>query len=94
MAERKATEQEQFMKKKLYDVVFTLDPKYLDEKVEQAALVGEFLFYRSNLKGNTDEEGICLLYTSPCSVQVRCSLCAGGCRMEVLPFTIMFLLMR
>lgn len=58
MAERKATEQEQFMKKKLYDVVFTLDPKYLDEKVEQAALVGEFLFYRSNLKGNTDEEGM------------------------------------
>lgn len=58
MAEKKRTEQEDFMKKKMYDITFTFDPADMKEKVETVAFGGEFLFYRSNLKGNTDEQGM------------------------------------
>ena len=50
--------EEHFLKKKMYDVTLTLDPKDLDEEVKTAGVIGEFLFYRSNLKGNTDEQGM------------------------------------
>ena len=58
MPEEKKTEQERFLKKKLYDVTFTLDPQDVPEEVTSAALVGEFLFYRSNLQGHTDKKGM------------------------------------
>ena len=57
MAEKK-TEQERFLKKKLYDVTLTFDPADAEEEVKTVGLIGEFLFYRSNLKGNTDEQGM------------------------------------
>ena len=57
MAEKKQS-QERFLQKKLYDVTFTLDPKDVDEKIKTVGVLGEFLFYRSNLKGNTDEQGM------------------------------------
>ena len=56
--EKKKTEQERFLKKKLYDVTISLDPADIEEKIENAALIGEFLFYRSNLKDHTDEVGM------------------------------------
>lgn len=58
MPEKKKTEQERFLQKKLYTHTFILDPADVGEEVETAALVGEFLFYWSNLKGNTDEQGM------------------------------------
>ncbi|MBR0087028.1 MAG: hypothetical protein IJL98_04735 [Lachnospiraceae bacterium] len=44
--------------KKLYDVTFTFDPADTDKEVKSVHLQGEFLFYRSNLTGNTDETGM------------------------------------
>jgi pimeloyl-ACP methyl ester carboxylesterase len=58
MPEKKKTEQERFLKKKLYDMTLTFDPADVEEEVTRAALVGEFLFYKTNLKGTTDEEGM------------------------------------
>ena len=58
MPEKKKTEQEHFLKKKMYDVHFTFDPASVEEKLTSVGLIGEFLFYRSNLKGNTDEVGM------------------------------------
>ena len=57
MAEKK-TEQERFLMKKLYDVTLTFDPADAEEEVKSVGLIGEFLFYWSNLKGNTDEQGM------------------------------------
>ena len=58
MAEKKKTEQEEFLKKKLYDVTLTFDPADSEGKVKTVGLIGEFLFYKSNLTGNTDETGM------------------------------------
>lgn len=58
MPEKKKTEQENFLKKKLYDVTVSFDPADSEVPVERAGLMGEFLFYRSNLKGHTDEQGM------------------------------------
>ena len=58
MAEKKKTEQEEFLKQKLYDVAFTFDPADYEGEVKSVGLFGEFLFYRSNLTGNTDETGM------------------------------------
>ena len=44
--------------KKLYDVKFTFDPKDYDGEVKGVAVRGEFLFYKSNLTGHTDETGM------------------------------------
>ena len=55
MPEKKKTEQEDFLQEKLYDVTITFDPASVEEKVESVGLSGDFLFYRSNLKGHTDE---------------------------------------
>ena len=43
---------------KLYDVTITFDPADSDKKVKTVGVIGEFLFYRSNLTGNTDETGM------------------------------------
>lgn len=58
MAEKKRTEQEDFLKEKLYDITITFDPADTEEDVKTVGLIGEFLFYKSNLKGNTDEVGM------------------------------------
>lgn len=58
MPEKKKTEQENFLKKKLYDAAVTFDPADSEVPVERVGLMGEFLFYRSNLKGHTDEQGM------------------------------------
>ena len=58
MPEKKKTEQENFLKEKLYDVTIPFDPASVEKKVESVGLSGEFLFYRSNLKGHTDEQGM------------------------------------
>lgn len=58
MPEKKKTEQEDFLKKKLYDVSITFDPADSDVPVERVGLMGEFLFYKSNLQGHTHEEGM------------------------------------
>ena len=62
MAENKKAPKD-FMKKKMYDVTITLDPQDLPEdqqkkKIKNVGLIGEFLFYRSNLKDHTDEVGM------------------------------------
>ena len=57
MAEKK-TEQERFLQKKLYDVTLSFDPESVEEEVKNVGLIGEFLFYKSNLKDHTDEEGM------------------------------------
>ena len=44
--------------KKLYDVTITFDPSSVKEEVHGVALRGEFLFYKSNLTGHTDETGM------------------------------------
>ncbi len=44
--------------KKLYDVTITFDPKSVDREVTGVLLRGEFLFYKSNLTGHTDETGM------------------------------------
>jgi len=44
--------------KKLYDVTFSFDPSSVERKVRSVHLQGEFLFYKSNLTGNTDEPGM------------------------------------
>ena len=44
--------------KKLYDVKLTFDPKDHAGEVKSVAVRGEFLFYRSNLTGHTDETGM------------------------------------
>ena len=43
---------------KLYDITLTFDPSDYDGKVNKAALLGEFLFYRSKLTGHTDQTGM------------------------------------
>ena len=58
MAEKKKTEQEEFLKKKLYDVTLTFDPADHGGDVKTVGLFGEFLFYKSNLTGNTDKTGM------------------------------------
>lgn len=58
MAEKKKTEQETFLKQKLYDVTLTFDPADCAEEVKSVGVLGEFLFYKSNLTGNTDETGM------------------------------------
>ena len=55
---KQPAQQERFLTKKLYDVTLTLDPKDVQEEVKTAGVIGEFLFYRSNLLGNTDEQGM------------------------------------
>ncbi len=57
MAEKK-TQQERFLTKKMYTHTFTFDPADVKEEVTSVMLIGEFLFYKSNLKGNTDEQGM------------------------------------
>ncbi len=44
--------------KKLYDVTITFDPKSVPQEVKGVLLRGEFLFYKSNLTGHTDETGM------------------------------------
>ena len=44
-----------YLQPRLYDVTFTFDPAAVPEEVSSVGLVGEFLFYRSQLKGATDE---------------------------------------
>lgn len=58
MPEKKKTEQEGFLKKRLYTHTFTFDPAGYEGEVKTVALCGEFLFYKSNLKGHTDEQGM------------------------------------
>lgn len=58
MVENRRRASEDFLKNKMYDVTFSFDPAWAEEEVGSAALIGEFLFYRSNLKGNTDEQGM------------------------------------
>lgn len=55
---KKKVQQERFLQKKLYDVTISLDPADIEEEIKNAALIGEFLFYRSNLKDHTDEVGM------------------------------------
>ena len=43
---------------KLYRATITFDPSSVDFPVESAAVRGEFLFYKSNMTGNTDETGM------------------------------------
>lgn len=58
MSKTKRPEPENFLKKKLYDITLTFDPTYSEEEVKTVGLMGEFLFYKSNLTGNTDETGM------------------------------------
>lgn len=58
MAQERKTEQERFLLKKMYDITFTYDPADSEEEVTTVGLVGEFLFYRSNLKDDSDEVGM------------------------------------
>ena len=44
--------------KKLYDITFTFDPKDYEGEVKNVYVQGEFLFYKTNLTGNTDETGM------------------------------------
>ena len=44
--------------KTIYDVTVTFDPASVAFPVESAAIRGEFLFYHSNMTGNTDETGM------------------------------------
>ena len=44
--------------KTLYDVTITFDPAESPVPVKNVALVGEFLFYQSNLTGHTDKTGM------------------------------------
>ncbi len=44
--------------KKLYDVTITFDKKDFDGGVKTVGLLGEFLFYQSNLEGNSDASGM------------------------------------
>ena len=43
---------------KLYDVTFSFDPAQTGVDVENVFLQGEFLFYKTNLTGHTDETGM------------------------------------
>ena len=43
---------------KLYDVTLTFNPADYDGEVKTVGVRGEFLFYRSNLTGHTDETGM------------------------------------
>ena len=44
--------------KPLYPVTITFDPKSVPQEVHGVLLRGEFLFYKSNLTGHTDETGM------------------------------------
>ena len=44
--------------KKLYETRITFDPKSVPQEVKGVLLRGEFLFYKSNLTGHTDETGM------------------------------------
>ena len=44
--------------KELFDVKFAFDPNDYDGEVKSVAVRGEFLFYKSNLTGHTDETGM------------------------------------
>ena len=57
MAEKR-TSQERFLQTKMYDVTLKLDPADVKEEIKTVGVLGEFLFYWSNLKGNTDEQGM------------------------------------
>ena len=43
---------------KLYDVTVTYDPADYDGEVKHVGIRGEFLFYRTNMTGHTDETGM------------------------------------
>lgn len=42
----------------LFQVDFTFDPKHFEGEIASIGLAGEFLFYRSNLTGSTDQTGM------------------------------------
>lgn len=44
--------------KEMYNVTFSFDPKDYDGTVKSVGLRGEFLFYKSNMTGHTDETGM------------------------------------
>lgn len=44
--------------KKLYDVALTFDPGDFDGEIKTVGLMGEFLFYQSNMEGHTDQAGM------------------------------------
>ena len=44
--------------KKLYDVTLSFEEKDFDGDVKNVGLIGEFLFYQSQLQGNTEATGM------------------------------------
>lgn len=45
-------------KDKIYNVTLKFDPKYYNGKVNNIGIMGEFLFYKSNLNEHTDKAGM------------------------------------